>query len=220
MRTHARILLLALLIACGGLLLQACPSVTLGNVAIKDGSVTATGFTMTAEVIVEELDDTEGQDATASEGRGLIGLDLPVGWTVTGARIKSPQEGSVRALIAAPQAAPAFGEAFPLDPGQWWAWATINQAVPKGRWVHQLEFDIQFPKKTKGGAVGLSVGTFSEDLKELVAPTWFEAKLKARRVVLTPRDGAPATAPADPGTAPAGKGQPQVEDPNAKTSGG
>ncbi len=216
MRTHARLLLLALLIACGGLLLQACPTVTLGNVTIKEGSVTATGFTIAAEVVVEEVDDTEGQDATASEGRGLIALDLPVGWKVTGARIKSPQEGSVRALIAAPQAAAAFGETFPLEPGQWWAWATINQSVPKGRWVHELEFDIEFPKKTKGGAVGLSVGTFSEDMKELVAPTWFDAKLKARRVVLTPRDGAPAAAPDEPPT----KGTNTADDPNAKASGG
>lgn len=219
MRTNARLLLLLLLlIACGGLLLQACPTITLSSVAIKDGSVTATGFTLTAEVVVEEVDETEGEDATASEGRGLIGLDLPAGWTVTGARIKSPQEGSTRTLIATPQAAAAFGEAFPLDPGQWWAWATITQSVPKGRWIHQLELDIEIPKKTKGGPIGLSVGAFSEDMKELVAPTWYDAKLKARRIVLTPRDGAPAATPAE--AQPAGKGSNTDDDPNAKASGG
>jgi hypothetical protein len=218
MRTRARIILVLLLLACGGLLMQACPTVTLGKVAIKDGSVTATGLTITAEVVVEELEDTEGEEATASDGRGLIGLDLPAGWAVTGARVQSPNESSVRSLIAAPQAAVAFGEAFPLEPGQWWAWATVTQTVPKGRWVHQLEFDVTFPKKSQGGPIGISAGTFSEDLKELASPVWYDAKLKARRIVLTPRAGSPTPAATQP--EPPAKGGNTTEDPNAKASGG
>ena len=60
MRTNARLLLLTLLLLATGLLLQACPTVSLGKVVIKDGSVTATSFTIAAEVVVEELEDTEG----------------------------------------------------------------------------------------------------------------------------------------------------------------
>jgi hypothetical protein len=218
-------MLLSLTLFVLGLLLSACPTVTLGSVGIKDGSVTAEGFTLTAEVVVEEVDDTEGEDATASEGRGILALELPAGWSVAAARIESPGEGVVRALTPVPQAAVSFAEIFPLEPGLWWTWATTNQTVAKGRWIHRVEFDIVFPKKTRGGDIGIAAGIFKEDMTELPAPHKYAAKLKGRKVVLAPLDPtiapAPATAPADaPTDQPPAKGGNTVEDPNAKASGG
>ena len=86
--------LLALLVVMG------CPTLKLGNVAVKEGSVSPAGFTLVAEAIVEELDETEGPDQQRQSGRGLLGVHLPAGWSVSGARMRSPDETVERALFA------------------------------------------------------------------------------------------------------------------------
>lgn len=216
MRMLARPAVLLLSIAAL-LLLPGCPTVTLGHVAIKAGSVSTTGFTLTTTIVVEEVDATDGE-STPQEGRGLLGVLLPVGWVVTDARLTSPMETSVRKLVAVPQAALVFGETFPAEPGQWWAFGSNTQTIPQGRYEYLAEITVQVPKKTKGGLIGLSAGVWTDALDELGSPVKYEVGLKGKKGTLTATAGAaagaaaPLVAPVE--EAPPGKGG------NDKTSGG
>lgn len=193
MRNAARLLAASAVLAT--VLLAGCPTVVLSNVGLKDGSVSPAGFTLTATVIAEELDDTTAEGATPTEGRGLIGVLLPAGWKVTAARMKSPTEGSVRTLVGVPQAAAAYGHSFPQDPGEWWAFASNTQAISTGRWTYEVELDVTVPKKTKGGLVGVSAGVFNDSFDELPAPAKYDVVLKGKKGTLTATSGAPAAAP-------------------------
>ena len=214
MRIPARfiLVLLPLVIALAG-----CPTIKLGDVAVKGGSVSSTGFTLTADLLVEEKDATEGEDSTPQTGRGMLALNLPVGWTVAAARVKSPQESAVRTLVPVPQAAIAHAETFPLESGAWWAFASNEQAVPQGAWTYPVELDITIPKKTKSGAFGLSAGIFKETLDELVAPAKFEITFKGKKATLSRVDGG-ATSTEEP-SAPVAPDEPPVKGGN-KASGG
>ncbi len=202
---HLHLLLLLTL----PLLLTGCPTLKLGSVGLKDGSVKAGNFTLTAQVLVQELDDTTSEGATPQEGRGMIGVLLPPGWTVAAARVKSPFEDSVRKLIPVPQVAAAFGETFPKEEGAWWTFASNTVAIPTGDYVFDVEIDVVAGKKAKSGTIGVAAGQFSEDLSELPAPLKFEMALKGKGK-LTPIGNAikltppPEAEPADTSKVPAG----------------
>jgi|GEM_PF-2496631 len=192
------------------LLIAGCPTMKLGKVAAKPGSVSATGFTLTAEVMVEETDDTEGEEQQRQSGKGLLGVHLPAGWTVTAARMRAPKETTDRALFASPQGAAAYAESFPNTGGVWWGFASPTQEVPKGQWLYTLEVDVTVPKKTKGGDLGLAASLLNDDLSELSAPEQFAVAIKGKSLVLTPKrplsgvKAAPEPTPADNSKAPAG----------------
>ncbi len=202
----ARLALTFVLVAS---LLAGCPTIKLGAVKAKEGSVSATGFTLQADVVVEETDETEGADQQRQSGRGLLGVHVPAGWTVTGARLRSPRETVDRALFASPQGAAAYAEAFPTTGGVWWGFASPTQEIPKGTWNYTLEVDVAVPKKTKGGALGLATSILNDDLSDLAAPAQFDVAIKGKSLELTPRKAklevkeAPA-APTDNSKAPAG----------------
>ena len=193
-----------LCVALLGLLLLAagCPTLTLGDVKIKPGSSSPTGFTLQATVVVEETDDTEGADQTRQSGKGLLGLHLPTGWSVTGARMQAPSESTGRTLWAAPQAAGAFSESFPSTGGVWWAFSSATQEIPKGKHTYGVEVDVVVPKKTKRGDFGLSATILSDDLKDLPAPVAFDLTITGKSVTLAKR-GPVAPAPSQQG--PTGK---------------
>jgi hypothetical protein len=162
-------------------------------VTAKPGSVSPTGFTLSAEVVVEETDETEGAEDQRQSGRGLLGVHVPSGWTVTAVRIRSPKETTARALFASPQGAAAYAEAFPTTGGVWWGFASPTQEIPKGMWTYALEVDVTVPKKTKTGDLGLSVSILNEDLSELSAPRQYGVALKGKTLALDerrPREGA------------------------------
>jgi len=202
---------LALSFVLVGSLLVGCPTIKLGAVKAKEGSVSATGFTLQADVVVEETDETEGEEQQRQSGRGLLGVHVPAGWTVTGARLRSPRETVDRALFASPQGAAAYAEAFPTTGGVWWGFASPTQEIPKGVWNYTLEVDVTVPKKTKGGALGVATSILNDDLSDLSAPAQFDVAFKGKSLQLTPRkplsgvQSAPAPAtPTDNSKAPAG----------------
>jgi len=176
MRSTARLLPALLLLV----VLAACPTIKLGDVGLKAGTVKGGAFTLTARLHVQETDDTAAEGATPQEGKGMIGLLLPAGWTVADARVTSPLGTSVRRLIPVPQVAAAFGETFPQEPGAWWAFASNTVAIPTGDHVFDVEVDIVAGKKAKGGVIGVSAAQLSEDLSELPAPLKFEVVLKGK----------------------------------------
>lgn len=208
MQSFTRPLLISALLAL--MVLAGCPTLKLTKVMAKPGSVSATGFTLSAEVVVEETDDTEGEGQKRQSGKGLLGVQVPAGWTVTAARIRSPKETTDRALFASPQGAAAFAEAFPNTGGVWWGFASPNQEIAKGVWTYALEVDVVVPKKTKAGDVSLSASILSEDLSELTAPMQYGVTWKGKTLVLAERrplsgvKAAPEAAPADSAKAPAG----------------
>jgi hypothetical protein len=281
MRTAARALrrLLppALLVASLLPWLGGCPTLSLRSVTVKDGSVSASGFTLQVAVDVTETEDpaaaaaaealtqdldgngipdvqevplaegggeeggvvggllggsAEGiesgggstdaggllgslgaadPNAGLSSGRGLVGLYLPQGWKVRAARVQSPQESAVRAMYAAPQTAVSFAESFPRVPGEWWAYASSQQAIPKGSWTYLIEFDVETPKKPTAGPVGVAVGVFTENAPELPAPNEYRLRLLGKGGRLEPVLGGE----------PAGGGPAMPEgDLNEKASGG
>lgn len=183
LRAMQRLALLITVLA----LLAGCPTVKLGKVAVKDGSVTATGFTVAADVEVEETEEVDVESESASDGRALFAIFLPRGWSVAGARMKSPQESTTRRLVPVPQAAVQVGEMFPDVAGDWWAFASNTQTVPTGKWMHSAELDIVYPKKTKAGQVGLSVSVMQDSLDEVPAPQIFDVAIKGKKVTLTAR---------------------------------
>ena len=183
MHPTTRSCLLLLLLA----LLAGCPKLNLGTVSVVPGSASPTGFTVQVAVQIEETDETEGEDQQRASGKGLLGLHLPAGWTVTAARMQSPQEDTARALFAAPQAAGAFAESFPRTGGVWWAFSSATQTVPQGIWDYTLELDVVVPKKTKAGSLGLAVTVLSDDLKDLPAPAGFDVSIRGREVTLAAR---------------------------------
>lgn len=172
-------------------LVAGCPTLKLGEVKVKDGSASATGFTLQATVIVEETDETEGPDQTRQSGKGLLGVHLPAGWAVKEARMKAPTESTVRTLWAAPQAAGAYSESFPATGGVWWAFSSATQEIPKGLHTYTVEVDVTVPKKTKAGALGVSATVLSDDLKDLPAPVAFDVTIKGKNVSLAKRGAAP-----------------------------
>ncbi|MCP4868305.1 MAG: hypothetical protein GY898_06275 [Proteobacteria bacterium] len=176
MRTTARLFLVfALLFTLNG-----CPELSLGNVGLKAGTVKGGSFTVTAQIHVTEVDDTTAEGATPQEGRGMIGIMLPPGWTVADARMSSPFEGSVRRLIPVPQVAAAFGQTFPQETGHWWTFASNTIAIPTGSHTFDVEVDVVAGKKAKGGVIGVAAGQLSEDLSELPAPRKFDLSLKGK----------------------------------------
>ena len=189
---------LVLLVAAVG-----CPTLKLGEVVVKAGSGSATGFTLQTTVIVEETEDTEGEDQSRQSGKGLLGLHLPAGWTVSAARMRAPTESTDRALWAAPQAAGAYAEAFPHTGGVWWAFSSATQEIAKGLHTYKLEVDVVVPKKTKAGALGVSATVFSDDLEDLPAPIAFDVAIKGKNVSIAKRApaglSAPPPAPKDDG---------------------
>jgi hypothetical protein len=203
-RPSLSLLLLSLLVLAG------CPTLKLGRVATKAGSVSPAGFTLTAEIIVSETDETEGADQQRQSGKGLLGVHVPAGWTVTAARLRAPDETVDRALFAAPQGAAAYAESFPTTGGVWWAFASPTRDVPMGDWTYNVEIDVAVPKKTKTGEIGISASILSDDLSELSAPRQFGVTLKGKALELAPRrplagvEDGPEAAPSDNSKAPAG----------------
>jgi hypothetical protein len=160
--------------------LCACPTLELGSVGLKAGSVKGGSFTLTAQFLVKETDDTNAEGASPQEGRGMVAILLPTGWTVADARVKSPFEDSVRRLISVPQVGPAFAQTFPKDEGAWWTYASNEVAIPTGDYVFDIEIDVVAGKKAKGGIIGVAVAQLSEDLSQLPAPKKFEISLKGK----------------------------------------
>lgn len=201
MRTLARIVLvLAILFTLAG-----CPQLKLGDVGLKAGTVKGGSFTLTAQVHVTEVDDTTAEGATPQEGRGMIGLMLPPGWTVADARMSSPFEGSVRRLIPVPQVAAAFGQTFPQETGHWWTFASNTIAIPTGDHTFDVEVDVVAGKKAKGGVIGVAAGQLSEDLSELPAPTKFDLSLKGKGTLTVVGAGPAVSLPPEPAPANADK---------------
>ncbi len=189
-----------LLVAAAG-----CPTLKLGEVRVKPGSSSKTGFTLQTTILVEETEETEGEDKSRQSGKGLLALHLPAGWTVSGARMKAPTESTVRALWAAPQAAGAFSEAFPQTGGVWWAFSSATQEIARGAHTYELEVDVVVPKKTKEGSFGVSVTVLSDDLKDLPAPVAFEVALAGKNFVLGKHVQEAPPAPAAPAEGDGGK---------------
>jgi hypothetical protein len=158
----------------------------MGAVGILPGSVSAKGFTLSVEVEVEETDETEGEGKSENEGMGLLALNLPVGWTVTSARYKSPNEDSFRALHSLPQAAGRVAESFPREAGWWWAFGSNTTKIATGKHVFGAEFDVLVPKRTKAGEFGVFATILSEGLDELPAPQKFKVELKGKKTKLQP----------------------------------
>jgi len=188
------------------LFLLGCPTVKLGGVALKAGSVSPTGFTLVTQIVVEETDEVE----TPTEGKGMLAVLVPEGWRVVDARMTSPLEGSVRRLTPVPQAALAHGETFPNEPGMWWGFGSNTQAIPQGRYDYTVEIDVEVPKKTKSGLIGISAGVWNDSMDELTAPAKYEIKLKGRKGELKSLGNAPAAA--EPAYAPPA----EEEDPEGK----
>ena len=168
-------------------LLAGCPTVKLTSVDVKEGSVSATGLTLSAKVTVEETEAVEPGAEASNEGRAVVGLYLPMGWTVAAARVKSPQESTARRLVPVPQSAVQFAETFPQTPGQWWAFASNTQSVATGSWVHDVELDLTFPKKTKAGELGMSVSVLQETMDEVAAPLIYDVTVKGKKATLKAR---------------------------------
>ena len=168
-------------------LLVGCPELSLGPLTVKDGSVDATKVTLTAEITVTEADETEGADQQRQSGRALLGVQLPAGWTVTAARMRSPRETVDRALFASPQGAAALAEGFPTAEGVWWGFTSPSQEIPQGSWPYSLEIDIERPKKAKAGLVGVSVSVLNDDLSDLSAPRQYDLAFKGKSATLSAR---------------------------------
>lgn len=168
-------------------LLTACPTLKLGGVTVSDGSVSATSLTLKAAVVVEETEEVSADAGSMNEGRGLLAVYLPVGWSVAAGRMKSPQESVPRSITPVPQIAVQFGETFPTVPGQWWAFASNTQGVPTGSWTHEVELDITFPKKSKAAEIGVSVGVFNDNLDEVPSPVVFDLTIKGKKATLKAR---------------------------------
>jgi hypothetical protein len=181
-------------------LLGGCPTVKLSGVGVKDGSVGPTGLTLTAQVTVQETEEVTEEGASSNAGRALIAVYLPTGWAVSAARLKSPQESTARRLTPIPQTAIQFGETFPQVPGQWWAFGSNSQSVPTGTWVHEVELDLTYPKRTKAGELGVSVSLLQETLDEVPAPQIYDVAIQGKKATLEPRA---KEAPAMPGPDPA-----------------
>ncbi|MCO4768656.1 MAG: hypothetical protein KDA24_01405 [Deltaproteobacteria bacterium] len=207
---HASTRLIPLFLILGLVLVMGCPTIKLGAIKAKPGSVTATSFTLVADVEVEELDETEGEDQQRQSGKGLLGVHVPAGWSVVAARVRSPKETVDRALFASPQGAAAYAESFPTTGGVWWGFASPTQEIAQGKWSYTLEVDVVVPKKTKMGDMGVAASILNDDLSDLTAPQQFGVAFKGKDLVLTPKrppsgaGPAPAVTPADNAKAPAG----------------
>jgi hypothetical protein len=176
-----------MLLACL-LFIPACPTLKLGAISVRSGSVGATSLILDLSVLVEETDPVGTPDGGEPQsGRGMVALELPIGWTVTRATMSSPLEQTPRALIPAPQAAVAFGEAFPETGGAFWALASSTQTIPQGSHAYPVEIEVSFPKRSKGGKIGIAAAIFQDQMTDLPAPQEFELAIRGRNATLAPR---------------------------------
>lgn len=185
-------LLFAALFATAALLSTGCPTLNLSQVQILPGSVSRSGLTLQATVVVEETDATTGEGNTPAEGKGVIGVHLPVGWSVARGRVQVPGEPMQRALYAAPQAAVAMAQSFPQTPGQWWAFASNSQTIQQGQHTYSVELDLVPPKKAKETLLGVTATVLTDDLTEIPAPLQYKLLLKGKKSKLVPHQAAPA----------------------------
>ncbi len=176
-------------------LLAGCPSLTLKDVRIKDSGVTGTTFTIAATVVVEKVAGEGDTDPAATDdGRGVVAIYVPEGWRVKTVSARHQGETPLRALTPAPQAAVGYSESFPAVPGQFWAFASMEQKIGFGSWEYPMEIEIETPKKAKSAQIGIAVGPFQDKPDNPAPPQEFRVELKGKKATIQPVGAAPAAA--------------------------
>lgn len=192
----------ALLLSFAALLIG-CPTLKLGTATVADKAPKGATFTLLMDVIVEETDVTDGEEGQPASGRGVIGLHLPVDWTVTAARVQVPGESVMRRVYPSPLAAAIFAETFPTIMDPWWAFASSEMTILQGRHTYRAELDIA-AGKAKAGDVGMLLTVLADSMDEIPAPAGYTVTMKGKKTTITAKTG-PAPTGVVKDKVPAGK---------------
>ena len=137
------------------LLVTGCPELSVTELTLVPGSNVEGKFTLLARAEASyerracelkengKLVDRDCEsDPEVYTGNGMIGVWLPEGWKVDGARLIAASEGEPEALVPMEYLSEAFPHAFPYAPGKWWPFITECKEIRDGVTVYNIEFDV------------------------------------------------------------------------------
>ena len=152
------------------LLVTGCPELSVTELTLVPGSNVEGKFTLRARAEAryerevcepEENGKLEGEDCVLGpelySGNGLIGVWLPEGWEVDGARLIAASEDKPEALLPMEYLAEAFPPTFPYAPGKWWPFITECKEIRDGVTVYDIEFDVSGDASVETIGVGVAL---------------------------------------------------------------
>ncbi len=143
--------------------LSGCPSFTIDNIGLVDGTVTTKSFTVSGTVNVVEDDPAVDDNGGLSGGRGVLGVWLPPGWEAQGARAIEPQaEGPVN-LVPIEDGDGLLPPTFPRVPGTWYAFVSNCENIKEGAFAYEVEIDVEGDGTETSLVMGISTTQFNKD---------------------------------------------------------
>jgi hypothetical protein len=174
--------------------LTGCPSLRVAQVDLVPESLTAQTFTLSAQVQVTEEDPAVDDEGNLGGGRGVLGVWLPPGWQVTGARLIGPEDTSHIELTAIEDAAGHFPPPFPFVPGSWFAFVSACNNIDEGIFDYAAEIDVEGDGSSTAVTLGISTALFNDEGSNGPVPTEVAVDLEAGTAEVRQPPAAPAPA--------------------------
>jgi hypothetical protein len=180
-RSVATILRIRTHVMLAGIMLLAtgCPELSVTELTLVPGSISEGKFTLLARAEASyerevcelkengKLVDRDCEPGLESwGGNGLIGVWLPEGWKVDGARLIEASEDEPEALLPMEYLAKAFPPTFPYAPGKWWPFITECKEIRDGVTVYNIEFDVSGDASAETIGVGVALTFYDADEEE------------------------------------------------------
>lgn len=174
--------------------LTGCPSLTVDQIDLDADTVTSESFTLTATVEVVEEDPAVDDDGNLGGGRGALGVWLPPGWEVTGARLMGPDDADFAELTPLEDADGHFPPPFPYVEGSWFGFVSECDHIEAGTFLYEAEMDVQGDGSQTEVTLGVSTALFDDEGSNGSAPTEVRVDLTAATAEVRDSPAAPATA--------------------------
>ncbi len=162
------------------LLVTGCPELSVTELTLVPGSISEGKFTLRARAEAKyerrlcetkENGEPDYEDCELGPetwgGNGLIGVWLPEGWKVDGARLIAASEDEPEALVPMEYLAKAFPPTFPYAPGKWWPFITECKEIRDGVTVYKIEFDVSGDASAETIGVGVALTHFDADEEDI-----------------------------------------------------
>jgi hypothetical protein len=174
--------------------LAGCPSISIDQLELDAETVTSESFTLLATVEVAEEDPAVDDDGNLGGGRGVLGVWLPPGWQVTGARLMGPQDPAMVEMAPLTEPDGHFPPPFPYVEGSWFAFVSDCANIEAGTFFYDAEIDIEGDGSQTAVTFGVTTALFSDEGSN--APTPTEVSVDLESATIDVREPLPAPAPA------------------------
>lgn len=195
-KMRTRVALAASIIVVG-IAATGCPSFSVEQIDLLDGSVSTEGFTLTATIVVTEEDPAVDDQGDLSGGRGILGVWLPPGWTADEARVRGPLDSDFSTLAPVADGEGHFPPTFPFTPGSWFAFASGCQNLAEGEFEYEVQLDVSGDGSSSEVIVGISSALFDDAGSQGPVPWEITVDLAGATLSVLDKPAAPASAGLD-----------------------